>query len=673
MRARFRSAPFILGAFLLLNLVLVAARSAGAETAPGLYLSTGERAIDGIVYLFMEETTSIQANGNGEERIEFLVSNNSSTPIGAAEFSFNGFPSDYWGIQAWDEDGALDYSLVINGDQLHVTIHFRESVALNKQYRYFFTINFKGLAAPVGSEWVLEWGTYFPVQEFVRTVNLPGGNKITYVQPAPTEQTENYVRWVRYSIVEFVFSLRYTLSPLTNLELAEEFAPYFRMHPDDVYVPMNVNLALQHANCHPQSGGASQACSTALLGGSWLNLSDSYVDFHGYPGDGLNKANSSHQYYLNHIRSQADAAPVVYARVIPAMGGHIVIQYWLYYYYNAWGHQGGLPTSLHEGDWEMVQVVLDSSNQPLYAAYAQHFNVNFFGLKGASKKEWNDLARDTTKGDHPIVYAALGSHASYFGPYKFLANRDQAAPATKTLLKPAVYLLQPANDPWTSYAGKWGQPAGLTELLLFQGGPASPGRQGAKWSDPFVWSEYAIDWDEYAGHHSGKVRTHVDAPCNVGVWVLDTNERFGWVFNEYRDEIDGGEYIVNETAETRSLILHNTYELATWLYVLFYTCPTGATPSARESAEPVTVTVEFYDDSIDELVTAQFVLPAEWNPDATIASLTIESPAALQLEIDHDNDGDIDQVVPPESVETKPIMPPMQAGAWLFAPVVLSN
>jgi hypothetical protein len=404
-----------------------------------------------------------------------------------------------------------------------------------------------------------------------------------------------------------------------------------------------------------------------------LTLSYSYVDFHGYPGDGLNESNSSHQYYLNNIRNQADAAPVVYARVVPAPGGHTVIQYWLYYYYNSWSHQGGLPLGLHEGDWEMVQVVLDSSNQPLYAAYAQHFDINFFELKGASKKEWNDLARDTTNGDHPIVYAALGSHASYFGPYKFLGNKDQTAAETKALLKPAVYLLQPANDPWTGYAGQWGQPAKLVELPPFLGGPDSPGNQGAKWSDPYVWSESAIDWDEFAGHHGGKIRSDVGAPCNVGVTHRITGERFGWVFNEFRDEIDGGEYVVNETINRHSLILHNTFLQPGILYDIDYTCPEGVTPSVREAAEPVTLTVEFYDASLDELVTARFELPAEWDPNATIASLAIETPAALQLEIDQDNDGDTDQVVPPESVVTEPIAPPVQVVEMLFAPVVLSD
>ena len=53
----------------------------------------------------------------------------------------------------------------------------------------------------------------------------------------------------------------------------------------------------------------------------------------------------------------------VYGRV-KYSGGEWWLQYWFFYYYNPW-----LPTQIlgdHEGDWEMIQVALDSnaSNRP---------------------------------------------------------------------------------------------------------------------------------------------------------------------------------------------------------------------------------------------------------------------------------------------------------------------
>lgn len=675
MSSRFRLPAALLEVALSVLVVALIARPSAADSRPGLYAPAGDRAADGALYLFMHETTSLRADGGGEERIEFLVTNDGLSTLDRAEFYFENVSDQLWGVEAWDEAGSLDHAILIEGDRVYVTVYFREGVGVGEQYRYFFAINFPGLAQESGGEWGLRWTTNFPVAEFVRTVNLPGGASVTYVDPTPTEQTADFVRWVRYVMFQFVFELRYTLRALTEQELAEEFAPYFRMHPREDYVPMPVDLALNHADCIFNPIPLINECfppgelTLERLMAEWLNRSASFINFRGNPHLEVGPIVGSHEYYLEHVKDDADRAPTVYARVVP-VGGYTVIQYWLYYYYNSWGMQDDLPgvLGLHEGDWEMIQVVLDGDDRPLYAAYAQHLDLNFADLKGASKKEWNDLDRETTNGDHPIVYPGLGSHASYFGPYKFLGNTDLTGPETADAIKPAVYLLQETTtDRWVTYQGRWGEPG------IPSGGPRSPANQGDKWSNPLGWAESAIDWDEYAGHHIGKVRAHTDAPCNVGVKVQDTGKSFGWVFNEYKEEIDGGEYVVNETNETRSLILHNTYKLATWLYVVYTTCPANVTPSARDTAETPTLTVEFYDAASDELVTAQYVLPADWQPETTIASLTLGDPAALDLAVDQDNDGDIDQTVPPQSVISEPIEEPGGAEDKLYIPVVLSD
>jgi len=228
-----------------------------------------------------------------------------------------------------------------------------------------------------------------------------------------------------------------------------------------------------------------------------------------------------------------------------------------------------------------------------------------------------------------------------------------------------VRLVQPGDmEGWLSYRGQWGQPS---QALRFQGGPASPGQQGDKWHSPLAWGESSVAWDEYAGHHIGKIRTHIDAPCNVGVRFGNGGQRFGWVFNEYREEIAGGEYVVNETRGTESLILHNTYKLPAWRYVFYITCPAGFTPSARQGGPGLTV--EFYDDGRDELVTANYTLPANWTPETTIGVLELADPA-LPLAVDQDNDGATDAVVPPDGVTTEPVEPPVVGGV-VFVPWVV--
>src|SRR5690606_24853451 len=142
---------------------------------------------------------------------------------------------------------------------------------------------------------------------------------------------------------------------------------------------------------------------------------------------------SSEKFYSANI--QADVTPQVYARIYDVPGNdYRVIQYWLYYYNNSWGHRGGFQRwlGLHEGDWEMVQVVLTGKFQPEYVAYAQHTDIfSFLGIKGGSKRRWGTVKLDRETNKHPIVYVALGSHASYFSSGRFMLNKDETAPESE--------------------------------------------------------------------------------------------------------------------------------------------------------------------------------------------------------------------------------------------------
>ena len=57
--------------------------------------------------------------------------------------------------------------------------------------------------------------------------------------------------------------------------------------------------------------------------------------------------------------------PTVYAHVAtdPAHPGKLALQYWLFYVFNDWNN-------LHEGDWEMIQLVFDASTAARGAAAA---------------------------------------------------------------------------------------------------------------------------------------------------------------------------------------------------------------------------------------------------------------------------------------------------------------
>ena len=76
------------------------------------------------------------------------------------------------------------------------------------------------------------------------------------------------------------------------------------------------------------------------------------------------------------------------------------LQYWFFYLFN---NKAFLGFGLHEGDWEMVQVRLDSDEQPQEMAFAQHTH--------GQRCAWNAL---TLEDEHrPVVFVARGSQASY--------------------------------------------------------------------------------------------------------------------------------------------------------------------------------------------------------------------------------------------------------------------
>ena len=89
-----------------------------------------------------------------------------------------------------------------------------------------------------------------------------------------------------------------------------------------------------------------------------------------------------------------------YVHVYPRAGGGINVQYWFFYPYN----DGPLFFD-HEHDWEHVTVRLTGEREPVAADFAQHANDR----PGVSHP-WSELKRE---GEHPLVFSARGTHASY--------------------------------------------------------------------------------------------------------------------------------------------------------------------------------------------------------------------------------------------------------------------
>jgi len=172
----------------------------------------------------------------------------------------------------------------------------------------------------------------------------------------------------------------------------------------------------------------------------------------------------------------------IYAHVT-SEAGYIVVQYWFFYAFN--------PGTLnqHQGDWEMIEIVLDSTETPQYAVYSQHH--------AGEMADWKDVEKvDET---HPRVYVALGSHASYFRSYQGKLGTESDIVGNAYTLKPEdleiVYLGEkgtgkhPSSQDWLDFGGKWGNWAKLADAYMGAAGPSGPGQNenAEKWLNPVSW------------------------------------------------------------------------------------------------------------------------------------------------------------------------------------------
>ena len=104
---------------------------------------------------------------------------------------------------------------------------------------------------------------------------------------------------------------------------------------------------------------------------------------------------------------------MAYAHVAtdPSAPGRLALQYWFFWYFDDY-------VNTHEGDWEFIQLVWDVPTvdealrtAPVQTGYSQH--------SGGEWADW-DGGKLERRGNHPVVYAAAGSHANFYTPDLFL-------------------------------------------------------------------------------------------------------------------------------------------------------------------------------------------------------------------------------------------------------------
>jgi hypothetical protein len=261
-----------------------------------------------------------------------------------------------------------------------------------------------------------------------------------------------------------------SIASAADQELAEQYAPILYFVEGEQCFPVDVSYALENSYLYENGNPSplSTSPTEALL--STLTTDTYFLDNQrGTVAVGDNGIENDYQ------SKMAAMGYTVYANVDTVNN---VIQYWFFYAFN------GGDLNRHEGDWEMVQVVL-SSEQPAEVMFSQHY--------AGQKAQWSQVEKE---GDHVKVYVARGSHANYIKPYsgKVGLASDTVADNGR-ILQPTDYTIQVLNtQAWLSFRGRWGwtgvdQSATAEAAILGEAGPNGPKfrEEGIMWQ-PLAWA-----------------------------------------------------------------------------------------------------------------------------------------------------------------------------------------
>ena len=121
---------------------------------------------------------------------------------------------------------------------------------------------------------------------------------------------------------------------------------------------------------------------------------------------------------VKYAAAVAEDPRIVYHGRVVRRNGWIVLQYLFFYFMNDYRSTFGGAND-HESDWEQVFVFLDDrpeGPQPVWIAAAAH---DYTGDE--LRRRWDDPTI-TLHGEHPVLFAGGGSHASYFEQGDYLTQ-----------------------------------------------------------------------------------------------------------------------------------------------------------------------------------------------------------------------------------------------------------
>ena len=303
--------------------------------------------------------------------------------------------------------------------------------------------------------------------------------------------------WTRLAVIMALAGTAFVFAPPASADraqeraLAERYSPVVRLvahtdcAPGKPYLPINVDLLFGEPTVALR--GPWGPGDLVKIGPSAKDLSKGLFEYHlDFPGSALQPGCDYLHWERRLVMGQS---PTVYAHVAadPERPGKLALQYWLFYVYNDWNN-------LHEGDWEMIQLVFDAST-PAEALERPPVEVGYSQHEGAERAAWGDDKLERVDGTHPVVHPASGSHANFYGESLYLGSSAEQGvgcddtrgptfdirPAVQTI--PSDTALARMDFPWIAFEGRWGElrPA-------FFNGPTGPNLK-KQWTEPIRWSE----------------------------------------------------------------------------------------------------------------------------------------------------------------------------------------
>jgi hypothetical protein len=288
------------------------------------------------------------------------------------------------------------------------------------------------------------------------------------------------------------------LCPIASADLADEtalaerYAPVVRLveqeeecGPGEPWEPTDVDVLFDEPTVALR--GPWNAADLVKIGPTAEDLVGRFEYHLDFPGSALSPG-CSYEQWARMLTEGSE--PAVYAHVAtdPAHPGKLALQYWLFYPFNKFNN-------LHEGDWEMIQLVFDAGDAR-EALGEEPESVGYSSHEGAERADWGeDEKLELVDGTRPVVYPAAGSHANKFTDALYLGSSaeqgvgcdDTRGPHTE--LHPTVKTIpsetQAAREafPWIAYEGRWGE---LQEA--FFNGPTGPNLK-LQWTEPIEWAD----------------------------------------------------------------------------------------------------------------------------------------------------------------------------------------